>query len=96
MNMTFIFDRTRNLACIKIAIALICAVLVFGKALAKDTPGATQTSYGVSASGAFQFSIPIVVPQGRNGVTPNLALNFPVAAAMGQSVLVGGCRACRQ
>ena len=43
---------------------------------AKDMPGASQTSYGVSPSGAFQFSIPIVVPAGRNGIQPNLSLNY--------------------
>jgi len=36
----------------------------------------TQTSYGVSSSGAFQFQIPIIIPQGRNGVQPNLSLSF--------------------
>jgi len=28
---------------------------------AKDVPGSTQTSYGVSSSGAFQFQIPTLV-----------------------------------
>jgi RHS repeat-associated protein len=45
-------------------------------AYAKDLLGATQTSYGVSPSGAFSFQIPIVVPAGRNGVQPNLSLSF--------------------
>lgn len=70
MNMTFIFNRTIK------TVALLLSVLITQGAWAKDTPGATQTSYGVSAAGAFQYSIPIVVPQGRNGVTPNLAISF--------------------
>ena len=45
-------------------------------ASAKDLPGATQISYGVSSSGSFQFQIPIVVPAGRNGIQPNLSLSF--------------------
>jgi len=76
MNMTFIFNRASTKAFAKAALVSLFASLFSLGAYAKDTPGATQTSYGVSASGAFQFSIPIVVPQGRNGVTPNLALSF--------------------
>ncbi len=52
-------------------------------ASAKDLPGATQTSYGVSSSGAFQFQVPIVVPVGRNGVQPSLSLSFSSASGNG-------------
>ncbi len=54
-----------------------------GSLLAKDIPGATSTSYGVGASGAFQFSMPILVPEGRNKVQPSLALNFSSNAGAG-------------
>ncbi len=51
---------------------------------AKDLPGATQTSYAVSPSGAFSFQVPIIVPQGVNGVQPNLSLNFSSARGNGR------------
>ena len=50
----------------------------------KDIPGATQTSYAVSPSGAFSFQVPIIVPQGVNGVQPNLSLNFSSARGNGR------------
>jgi len=82
------------------AIKLLGAMLLLSAlpslSAAKDIPGATQTSYGVSSSGAFQFSMPIVVPQGRNGVQPNLALNFSSnqgAGALGVGWSVSGLSA---
>ncbi len=60
--------------------ALTLAVV---SASAKDLPGATQTSYGVSSSGAFQFQVPIVLPVGRNGVQPNLGLSFSSSSGNG-------------
>ena len=65
----------------------ICAALVlYGTpASAKDLPGATQTSYGVSATGAFQFQIPIVIPAGTNGMQPNLSLSFSSGGGNGMA-----------
>ena len=45
-------------------------------AIAKDLPGAAQTSYGVNNSGGFNFNMPLVIPQGTNGMQPNISLNF--------------------
>ncbi len=66
---------------------LTIMVLAFAQPLithAKDIPGATQTSYAVSPSGAFSFQVPIIVPQGVNGVQPNLSLNFSSARGNGR------------
>lgn len=38
--------------------------------------GRTQGSFGVSASGAATYNIPIWTPPGPNGVTPNLSLSY--------------------
>lgn len=62
-----------------IALSLFPALI----AHAKDLPGATQTSYAVSPSGAFSFQVPIVTPVGRNGVQPNLSLSFSSASGNG-------------
>lgn len=56
--------------------ALALSVTFANTLFAKDIPGSSQTSYGVSASGTFQFSIPIVVPAGRNGMQPDLSLSY--------------------
>ncbi len=76
--------------------ASLLVALSVGSVNAKDIPGATPTSYGVSSSGAFQFSMPIVVPQGRNGVTPSMSLNFSSsqgAGALGVGWSVSGLSA---
>ena len=64
-----------------IAVTLLTALSL--TASAKDIPGAAQTSYGVSSSGAFQFTIPIVVPAGRNGIQPDLSLNYSSSRSNG-------------
>lgn len=61
------------------------SLLQTSSVLAKDIPGSSQTSYGVSSNGAFQFQIPIVIPQGRNGVQPNLSLSFSSAGGSGMA-----------
>ena len=58
------------------AMSLCVLTLLSSFATAQDLPGATQTSYGVSQSGAFQYQIPIVIPQGTNGIQPNISLSF--------------------
>jgi len=69
-----------------IALAVVMLSLSLSNIIsAKDIPGASETSYGVSASGAFQFSIPIIVPQGVNGVQPNLSLSFSSSRSNGMA-----------
>ncbi len=65
------------------SIVVMLASLFASNVFAKDIPGATQTSYGVSNSGAFQFQVPIVTPEGRNDVQPNIALSFSSNAGAG-------------
>ena len=48
----------------------------FTTASGKDLPGASETSWGVSPSGAFQFQIPVMSPAGRNGMKPNLSISY--------------------
>jgi len=64
-------------------LALALLVLVFNTSKAQDLPGATSTSYGVSPSGAFNFSMPIIVPAGVNGVQPNLSISFSSSGGNG-------------
>ncbi len=56
--------------------ASLLVALSVGSVNAKDIPGASETSWGVSPSGAFQFQIPVMSPAGRNGVKPNLSINY--------------------
>lgn len=67
------------------ASAFALSLLQAPSVLAKDIPGSTQTSYGVSSNGSFQFQIPIVIPQGRNGVQPNLSLSFSSSGGNGMA-----------
>lgn len=66
-----------------VLLALVILITNLKEVSAKDVPGATQTSYGVSAAGVFQFSVPIVVPPGRNGVQPNLSLGYSSSGGNG-------------
>ena len=43
---------------------------------AKDLPGTSPTSWSVSPSGAFNFQMGVEVPAGRNGLQPNLSINY--------------------
>ncbi len=75
-------------ACAALAVRVVVSiVLLLGfttiNVCAQDLPGAAQTSYGVSDSGAFQYQIPIVIPQGIAGVQPNLGLSFSSARGNG-------------
>jgi len=69
---------------LRLCALLAAAQLVILPLQAKDIPGATQTSYAVSPSGAFQFRVPIITPQGVNGVQPNLALSFSSSRGNGR------------
>jgi len=63
---------------------LIMTALLFATTVtAKDLPGAAQTSYGVGSNGVFSFSMPIVIPQGTNGVQPNLSINLSSSGGNG-------------
>jgi hypothetical protein len=84
LNSTFTFMSRIN----KSLVLLVGFLGISSSVIAKDLPGAAQTSYGVSANGAFQFQIPIVVPTGRNGMQPNLNLSFSSGGGNG-SVGVG-------
>ena len=77
MNTTFIFTKPAKAAarCVYVLASLL-ALFLYTTAYAQDLPGASKTSYGVSPSGAFQFSLPVVVPVGINGVQPNLSIGF--------------------
>jgi len=66
-----------------IAIVLLAVIGDIQLSSAKDLPGAAETSYGVGSSGAFNFSIPIVVPEGTNGMHPNLNIGFSSARGNG-------------
>jgi len=70
---------------VNIVAMLVLVGLAISPTHAKDIPGSTQTSYGVSSSGAFQFQIPVVIPQGRNGVQPNLSLSFSSSGGNGMA-----------
>jgi len=58
------------------AICIFAISLSSLTAVAKDFPGSSETSYGVGNTGAFNFGLPIVIPEGTNGVQPSLNLNF--------------------
>ena len=57
-------------------ILLVVTLYFTSSVIAKDLPGAAQTSYGVNNSGGFNFNMPLVIPQGTNGMQPNISLNF--------------------
>ncbi|GAA6139447.1 hypothetical protein NBRC116583_31940 [Arenicella sp. 4NH20-0111] len=85
-----------NIKSTLIAIGSLLVAAQLGSVQAKDIQGSASTSYGVSTGGAFQFSMPIVVPQGRKGITPNMALNFSSgqgAGALGVGWSVSGLSA---
>ena len=48
-----------------------------------DTPGSGTATHRVTESGAFTYTIPIVVPPGTAGVQPNLALTYSSQAGNG-------------
>ena len=81
MNKTFIFTKPARRIATLIAGLLIGLTTVI--AFAQDIPGASKTSYGVSPSGAFQFSMPVTVPVGINGVQPNLKISFSSGGGSG-------------
>ena len=54
----------------------------------EQAPGALNGSFAVSDRGTASYTIPIVVPPGRNGVEPDLSLNYSGGQANG-SVGVG-------
>lgn len=58
--------------------AFVSLLLMFQALMvvASDLPGASQTSYGVTPAGAFQFQIPILSPKGINNVQPSVGLSF--------------------
>ncbi len=97
MDTEFKMNRVLKMTIKSVVTTTISALALLSvSAQAKDIPGATPTSYGVGSSGAFQFSMPILVPEGRNGVTPNLALNFSSgrgAGAVGVGWSVSGLSA---
>ncbi len=85
--------KMKNLSLVKVAILVICGLVATTSSLAKDIPGASPTSYSVSAGGQFRFSIPIVAPTGRRGVTPSLSINYSGAGAgssLGSGWGIGG------
>jgi len=75
----------KKVSLFSIAMVLLCGFINASVVQAKDIPGAAETSYGVSANGAFQFQVPIVIPQGVNGVQPNLSLSFSSSRSNGMA-----------
>ena len=68
--------QTNNRRLFQILLTAVFSLLFISSTSAKDMPGASETSYGVSNGGAFNFSLPIVIPEGTNGIQPNLSLTY--------------------
>lgn len=52
-------------------------------------PGTIPVSFGVTDTGDAALSMPLVVPPGRVGIEPSLAITY--SSNGGDSVLGGGC-----